>query len=165
MSLLKSVVRSVFIYMRCATSVLSFSYFLFDCLANPMLALEKQPTFCDATTGFPAQMTSVSEERPQKFHTWRVTAQIWGAPLIGRSARKICFNQSIRSTTQKSTQSYLVVTRHQYLLVSQSSFWGETSGCWLFFRLMPWKSKMLFAKIPSGTIDCFLVRVHLLTKF
>ena len=130
----KSVARSVFIYVRCGTSVLSFSYFLFDCLAYPMVAWEKQPTFCDATTGFPVQMPS--EEWAEKFRTWHVAAQIWVAPLIGRSAKEICFNQSIRSTALKSTQS-LVVTRHQYgisVLVSQLSFRGETSGYWLIFQ-------------------------------
>ena len=35
--LFKSVAQSEFIYVRCATSVLSFSYCLFDCLANGSL--------------------------------------------------------------------------------------------------------------------------------
>ena len=39
----------------------------FASVSRGKLALEKQPTFRDATTGFPREMTS--EKRAQKFHS------------------------------------------------------------------------------------------------
>ena len=45
-------------------------------------SLRKQPTFCDAITGFPL------------FHTDEVSLLIWVVLLIGRVAKEICFNQS-----------------------------------------------------------------------
>ena len=83
-----------------------------------------------------------SEEREQKFQTDNVSiprfARILLVTVIGRTARKICFNcNSIKSATQ-----IWLVTRHQYgisALISQTSFRGETSGyvakCRLFSHM------------------------------
>ena len=79
--------------------------------------MRKQPTFCDATTGFPRNdVWETSAEIP---YWWRVTKQIW---VIDWSCR---FNQSEALNTQLS-----VVTRHKHgisALVSQTSLCVETS--------------------------------------
>ena len=68
----------------------------------------------------PNDVWEMSTEIPYRRH---ITTQIWVVLLIGRAAWLI---QPIRSTTQ-----IWVVMRHQYeisLLISQTSFGGETSG-------------------------------------
>ena len=52
----------------------------------------KQPTFGDATTGFPAN--DVWATSPEIPYWWSVTSQIWVVPLVGRAAWEVCFNQS-----------------------------------------------------------------------
>ena len=99
-----------------------------------MFSLRKQPTFSDATTGFPAKWRLRNECRNSILMTRHYpdlgSASDW-LNQISHAARPI------RSTTQ-----IWVVTRHQYgisALVSQTSFRGETSGgvaeCRLFLRL------------------------------
>ena len=80
---------------------------------------EKTADIRDATTGFPAKMTS--EKAVQKIHTGDPlgSASDW-LKQIPRMARPI-----------KSTTQIWVVTRHQYTiseLVSQTSFHGETNS-------------------------------------
>ena len=99
-----------------------------------MFSLRKQPTFSDATTGFPAKWRLRNERRNSILMTRHY-------PDLGSASDWSCrvgnLLQPIRSTTQ-----IWVVTRHQYgisALVSQTSFRGETSGgvaeCRLFLRL------------------------------
>ena len=83
----------------------------------------KQPTFGDATTGFPAKWRLRNERRNSILMTRHY-------PDLGSASDWSCrvgnLIQPIRSTTQ-----IWVVTRHQYgisALVSQTSFGGETNG-------------------------------------
>ena len=94
-------------------------------------SLWKQPTFCDATTGFPTKRRLRNERRNSILMTLHYSdlssASDW-LNQISHTARPI-----------RSTTLIWVVTRHQYGIsapVSQTSFGGETSGsvakCWLF---------------------------------
>ena len=90
-------------------------------LVDELLSLRKQPTFRDATSGFPAKRRLRNEHRNSILMT------------IGWSKFSLTA-QPIRSTTQ-----IWVVTRHQYgisaRISSRASFRGETSGvakCRLF---------------------------------
>ena len=85
-------------------------------------SLRKQPTFGDATTGFPSKWRPRNERRNS-------ILMMRHYPDLGSVSSWSCFVenliQPIRSTTQIS-----VVTRHQYgisAFVSQKSFGGETS--------------------------------------
>ena len=109
-----------------------FARYLFHCLLafllvctdqEPDTSLRKQPTFGDATTGFPAKWRLRNERRNSILMTRHYpdlgSASDW-LNQISHAARPI------RSTTQ-----IWVVTRHQYgisALVSQTSFGGETRG-------------------------------------
>ena len=86
-------------------------------------SLRKQPTFRDATTGFPTKWRLRNERRNSilmaRHYPDLSSASDW-------SCRVGNLFQPIRSTTQ-----IWVVTRHQYgisALVYQTSFGGETSG-------------------------------------
>ena len=86
-------------------------------------SLRKQPTFGGATTGYPAKW---------RLRNWRRNSMLMTRhyPDQGSASDWSCrvgnFIQPIRSATQ-----VWVVKRHQYgisVLVSQTSFGGETSG-------------------------------------
>ena len=105
--------------------------------AVALVSLRKQPTFGDATTGFPAKWRLRNERRNSILMTRHYpdlgSASDW-LNQISHAARPI------RRTTQIS-----VVTRHQYgisALVSQTSFGGETRGsvtkCRLFPQAIKW---------------------------
>ena len=101
-------------------------------------SLRKQPTFCDATTGFPTKRRLRNERRNSKLMTCHYSdlssASDW-LNQISHTARPI-----------RSTTLIWVVTRHQYGIsapVSQTSFGGVTSGsatkCWLFSQAKKYK--------------------------
>ena len=112
--------------------------FLFNLTVH---SLRTQPTFGNATTGFPAKWRLRNERRNSILMTRHY-------PDLGSASDWSCrvgnLIQPIRSTTQ-----IWVVTRHQYgisALLSQTSFGGETSGnvakCRLFslakqYRICP----------------------------
>ena len=96
-----------------------------------MLSVTRQPTVCDATTGFLAKWRLRNELRNSMLMTCHY-------PDLGSASDCSSHGgnlfQPIRSTTQ-----IWVMTCHPYgifALVSQMSFHGETSGgiskCWLF---------------------------------
>ena len=130
-----------------------------------MASLRKQPTFGEATTGFPAKW------RAQKFHTDDASSatQIWVVLLdwlnqISHVARPI------RSATQ-----IWVEMRHQYgisVLISQTSFGGETSGsvakCRLFLqaRWRAGKERLALRSFPliaCLSLSCSLALASLAT--
>ena len=95
------------------------------------LSLKKQPTFDDATTGFPTKQ----HLRNERSNSILITGHY--PDLVSASYRSCHMGNSIQPI--KSTTQIRVVTRHQYgnsALVSQTSFGGETSGSvtkfWLF---------------------------------
>ena len=101
-------------------------------------SLRKQPTFCDATTGFPTKRRLRNERRNSILMTLHYSdlssASDW-LNQISHTARPI-----------RSTTLIWVVTRHQYGIsapVSQTSFGGETRGsatkCWLFSQAKKYK--------------------------
>ena len=105
-------------------------------------SLRKQPTFGDATTGFPAKWRLWNERRNSILMTHHY-------PDLGSASDWSCrvgnLIQPIRNTTQ-----IWVVTRHQYgisALVSQTSFGGETSGSVAKCRLFSQASVFLGKKI------------------
>ena len=86
----------------------------------PATSLSKQPTFGDATTGFPAKWR-VRNERRNSILMTRHYSDL--GSVSNWSCRVGNLIQPIRSTTQ-----IWVVTRHQYgisVLLSQTSFGGE----------------------------------------
>ena len=94
-------------------------------------SLRKQPTFGDATTGFPTKWRLRNERRNSILMTRHY-------PDLGSASDWSCrvgnLIQPIRSTTQ-----IWVVMRHQYgisALVFQTSFGGETSGSVAKCRLL-----------------------------
>ena len=96
-----------------------------------LVSVRKQPTFGDATTHFLAKWRLRNECRNSILMTRHYPDLGSGSDCLCRVGNLI---QPIRSTTQ-----IWVVMRHQYgisVLVSQTSFGGETSGnvttCWLF---------------------------------
>ena len=98
----------------------------------------KQPTFGDATTGFPAKWHLRNEHRNSILMTHHYpdlgSASDW-LNQISHAARPI-----------RSTAQIWVVTRHQYgisVLVSQTSFRGETSGGVAKCRLFSQAKKFL----------------------
>ena len=102
-------------------------------------SLRKQPTFGDATTGFPAKWRLKNERRNSILMTRHF-------PELGSASDWSCrvgnLIQPIRSTTQ-----IWRVTRHQYgisALVSQTSFGGETCGsvakCRLFSQAIEFRA-------------------------
>ena len=102
--------------------------------SSALLAWEKQPTFGNATTGFPAKWRLRNESGNSILMTrhqiWASSASDW-LNQISHAARPI------RSTTQ-----IWVVTRNQYELVWNfcarfSSFGGETSDSVTKCRLFP----------------------------
>ena len=110
---------------------MTFAIYFFILKQHP--SLRKQPTFGDATTGFPAKRRLRNERRNSVLMTRHCpdlgNASDW-LNQISHLARPI------RSTTQ-----IWEVTSHQYgitALFSQTSFGGETSGsvakCRLFSR-------------------------------
>ena len=88
-----------------------------------MLSLRKQPTFGDATTGFPAKWRLRNERRNSILMTRHY-------PDLGSTSDWL--NQiSYAARPIRSPNQIWVVTRHQYgisALVSQTSIDGETSG-------------------------------------
>ena len=85
--------------------------------------LRKQPTFGDATTGFPHKWHLRNERRNSTLMT-RHYPDLGSASDGSRRVRNLF--QPIRSTTQ-----IWVVTRHRYgipAIVSQTSFVGETTN-------------------------------------
>ena len=95
----------------------------------------KQLTFGDATTGFPAKWRPRNECRNSILMTLHYPELGIASDWSCRVGKKFKI-QPIRSTTQ-----IWVVMRHQYgisVLVSQTSFGGETSGsvakCRLFYQ-------------------------------
>ena len=110
---------------------MTFAIYFFILKQHP--SLRKQPTFGDATTGFPAKRRLRNERRNSILMTRHYpdlgNASDW-LNQISHAARPI------RNTTQ-----IWEVTSHQYgitALFSQTSFGGETSGsvakCRLFSR-------------------------------
>ena len=88
-----------------------------------VVSLRKQPTFGDATTGFPAKWR-LRKERSNSILMTRHFPDLGCASDWSCRVRNLI--QPIRSTTQ-----IWVVTRHQCgisALVSQTSFGGEISG-------------------------------------
>ena len=129
-------------------------------------SLRKQPTFRDASTGFPAKWRLRNERRDSilitRYYPDLGSVSDW-------SWRERNLPQPMRSTTQ-----IWVVMRHQYgisALVSQTSIREETSGgiakCWLFrqaslmlFKCIKRENSLFFfqgqqnpAKIVSEHID------------
>ena len=99
----------------------------------PSSSMRKQPTFGDATTGFPTKWRLRNKPRNSILMTRHYPDLDSASDWLCRMGNLI---QPIRSTTQ-----IWVVSRNQYgisALVSQTSFGGETSGdvakCQLFSR-------------------------------
>ena len=114
---------------QCLRKVLLRSFHLSGCTYS----LRKQPTFGDATTGFPAKWRLRNERRNFILMTRQCpdlgSVSDW-LNQISHPARPI-----------RSTSQIWLVTRHQYgisALVSQTSFGVETSGsvakCRLFYQ-------------------------------
>ena len=106
------------------------------------VSLRKQPTFGDATTGFPTKWCLRNERRnsiPVTRHYPDLDSASDWLNQISHAARPI-----------RSTAQIWVVTRHQYgisALVSQTSFRGETSGSVAKCRLFSQTNKMLIPKL------------------
>ena len=126
-----------------------------------LTSLRKQPTFGDATTGFPAKWRLRNERRNSILMTRHYpdlgSASDW-LNQISHAARPI-----------RSTAQIWVVTRHQYgisVLVSQTSFGGETSGsvakCRLFSqaRTLP----KVAVNLPRNLLDFKEHVVHLILR-
>ena len=98
-------------------------------------SLRKQPTFHDATTGFPAKWRLMNDCRTDS--TPCHYPLFWVVLLIDGTGREICFDHSEALSTQ-----ICAVTRHQYGI----------------FKL---PSKTLFRKKPAAVasrkVGCFLV--------
>ena len=116
-------------------------------------SLRKQPTFCAASTGFPAKWRLRNERGDSILLTryypdlGRVSDRSW---RVGNSL------QPIRSTTQN-----WLVTHHQYgfsALVSQTSFREETSGGVAKCRLFRQASLVLFKCIKRENSFFFFSR-------
>ena len=116
-----------------------------------LTSLRKQPTFGDATTGFPAKWRLFSVRNERRNSILLLICWI-------KSARPI------RSTTQ-----IWVMTRHQCgisALVSHTSFGGETSGsvakCRLFSqaRILP----KVVVDLPRNLLDFKEHVVHLILR-
>ena len=93
----------------------------------------KQPTFGDATTGFPAKWPLKNGRRNSILMTRHY-------PDLGSVSHWSCHVGNLIQPMRSTTQIW-VVTRHQYglsVLVSQTSFGGETSDsvakCRMFSR-------------------------------
>ena len=87
-------------------------------------SLRKKPTFCDSTTGFPAKWRLRNERR----NSILMTRQY---PDLGSASDWSCHVGNLIQPVRSTTQIWIVM-RHQYrisVLVSQTSFGGETSGC------------------------------------
>ena len=122
-------------------------------------SLRKQPTFCAASTGFPAKWRLRNERGDSILLTryypdlGRVSDRSW---RVGNSL------QPIRSTTQT-----WLVTRHQYgisALVSQTSFREETSGGVAKCRLFRQASLVLFKCIKRENSFFFFKGNKILQK-
>ena len=89
-----------------------------------------QRTFCDATSGFPGKGHLRKERRNSTLMTCHYP-DLYGASYY--CWMKICFNQSIRSTSK-----VCIVRHHQYqisAIIPQTFFGGTISDmakCWLF---------------------------------
>ena len=91
--------------------------------ASNSLSWEKQQTFRDPTTSFPAEWRLRNKCRNSMLMTCH-----W--PDLGRVSDWTCCARNLLQPIRNTTQIW-VVTRHQYgisALVSQTSFHGETSG-------------------------------------
>ena len=114
------------------------------------MSLRKQPTFGDATTGFPAKWTLRNEYRNSILMTCHY-------PDLG-SAFDWLNQISHASRPTRSAIQIWVVTRHQYgisALVSQTSFGGETSGCVTKCRLFSQAHSNTTLKVFLRTVFFF----------
>ena len=105
--------------------------------------LRKQPTFGDATTGFPTKWRLRNERRNSILMTRHYPDLSSASDWLNQMSHAA---RPIRSTTQ-----IWVVTRHQYgisAFVSQTSFRGETSGSVARCRL--------FSQAKAFQVDYFL---------
>ena len=122
-------VNPVSIYLQNFTNIVFFSslptliysnlLWVSRCRTN-LISLRKQPTFGDATTGFPAKWRLRNEPRNSILMTCHYQDLGSASDWLNQ------ISQPITSTAQ-----IWVVTRHQYgipALVSQKSFDGEASG-------------------------------------
>ena len=101
-------------------------------------SLRKQPTFGDATTGFPAKWRLGNECRNFILMTRHY-------PDLGSASDWSCRVGNLIQPSRSTTQIW-VVTRHQCgisALVSQTSFGGETSGSVAKCRLFSQASTVL----------------------
>ena len=109
-----------------------------------IINLRKQPTFRDATSGFPAKWRQRNERRNSILVT-RHDPDLFSTS--DWSCREGMFLQPIRSTIQ-----IWVVVRHQYgisALAPQWSFRGETSGGVASMRcLCLWHATHVLVKLP-----------------
>ena len=114
-------------------------------------SLRKQPTFCAATTGFPAKWRLRNERRNSILMTRHY-------PDLGSASDWSCHVGNLLQPIRITTQTWLV-TRHQYgfsALVSQTSIREKTSGgvakCRCFVKL----DLMLFKCIKrENSFFCF----------
>ena len=86
-------------------------------------SLRKQPTFRDATTGFPAKWRLRNECRNSILMTRHY-------PDLGSASHWSCRVENLLQPIRSTTQIW-VAMRHQYgisALVAQTTFCGETSG-------------------------------------
>ena len=105
---------------------------------SKIYSLTKNPTFGDATTGFPTKRRLRNERRNSILMTLHYADLDSASDWLNQISHKA---RPIRSTTL-----IWVVTRHQYgisALVSQTSFRGKTSGsatkCRLFSQVKKYK--------------------------
>ena len=119
------------------------SEYIISSLYNGMIliwcSLRKQPTFCAASTGFPAKWR-LSNERRDSILITRYYLDLGSVSDWSWRVRNLL--QPIKSTTQT-----WLVTHHQYrfsALVSQTSVREETSGGVAKCRLFRQASLMLF---------------------
>ena len=61
---------------------------------NTLSSLRKQPTFCDATNGFPAKW-HLRNDPGNSIMMTRHYPDLGSASIISRAAHEICFNQSV----------------------------------------------------------------------
>ena len=111
-------------------------------------SLRKQPTFGDATTGFPAKWRLRNERRNSILMTRHY-------PDLGSASDWSCRVGNLIRPTRDTTQIW-VVTCHHYgisALVSELSFGGETSGiakCRLFSQAIEWPIPQLSITLWSA---------------
>ena len=112
-------------------------------------SLRKQPTFGEATTGFPAKWRPRNKGRNSILMTRHY-------PDLGNASDWLNQISNTARPIRRTTQIW-VVTRHQYgisAFVSQTSFGGKTSGsvakCRLFFQASDFLNKRQMRKLLAG---------------